>query len=80
MFKAYEFALLVAVCFLLICWVLTSDLCGVRSKLSAYLPVMDPSHEYHMLYKGALVALATLAALGLSEGRVVMQQSVGVSA
>lgn len=79
MFKAWEFALLVAVCFLLICYVLTSDVCGVRTTLSTHLPVMDPSHEYHMLYKGTLVALSTLAALAVVNGKVVLQEEVKVA-
>lgn len=79
-YESWKFAVLVAVVFLLICYVLTSDTFGIRSTLSQHLPVMDPSHEYNYLYKGSLVALSTLVALGFANGRVVFNEKVNLTA
>jgi hypothetical protein len=79
MYKAWEFALLVAVCFLLICYVLHSDALGLNAKLAEHVPVSRADHEYNMLYKGFIVGLSALVALSGVGGKAVLQQQVMLS-
>jgi hypothetical protein len=78
--ESWKFATLVALVYLLLCYVLTNDMMGVYSTLSEHAPFMHPNHQYNNVYKGLVVALATLLSLSYVNGKVSFNEKVSVSA
>lgn len=78
--ESWKFATLVALVYLLLCYVLSNDMLGIYSTLSEYAPFMHSGHQYNNVYKGLVVAVATLASLSYVNGRVSFNEKVSVTA